>query len=60
MKLANSVRHLLSVFGLPSKLFPQTAVEATAMRRGQAHRRLLRKVKIELKMLREQEKVKGK
>ena len=57
MKSANSVRPP-SVFGLPSKLFPQTVVEATAMKRAQAHRRLLRKVKTELEMLREQEKVK--
>lgn len=58
MKSASSVCPL-SVFALPSKLFPQTLVEATAMRRAQAHRRLLRKVKTELEILREQEKVKG-
>jgi hypothetical protein len=57
MKSANSVRPL-SVFGLSSKLFPQTVVEATAMKRAQVHRRLMRKVKTELEMLREQEKVK--
>jgi hypothetical protein len=34
-------------------------VETTALKRAQAHRKLLRKVKIELERLREQEKVKG-
>jgi hypothetical protein len=33
-------------------------VEATALQRAQAHNRLLRKVKIEIERLREQEKVK--
>ena len=57
MKSANSVSHLL-VLRFPFEHTTQTVVEATASKRAQAHRRLLRKVKTDLERLREQEKVK--
>jgi hypothetical protein len=58
MRSANSVSRL-PVFVPPSELSRQTVVEATAMKRAQAHRRLLRNVKLEVERVCEQEKVKG-